>query len=178
MKTLRFILLFLVSIPSAVAQDAIIPEAIKTYASARVDEGFNPAISMAYMTGDEVTHYHYGQTQLEGGKAVDENTVYEIGSISKVFTTILLADEVLKGRMNLDDPIAKYLPETVTVPSKDGKQITLKDLATHTSGLPRMPGNFSPADMKNPFADYTVEQLYAFLSDYTLLVLTADFINL
>jgi CubicO group peptidase (beta-lactamase class C family) len=168
MKALRFILIFLISITSAVAQDAIIPEAIKNYANARVDEGFNPAISIAYMEGNEVTHYHYGQTQLEGGKAVDENTVYEIGSISKVFTTILLADEVLKGRMNLDDPIAKYLPKTLTVPNRDGKEITLKDLATHTSGLPRMPGNISPADMKNPFADYTVELLYAFLSDYTL----------
>ena len=168
MKALQYILIFLISISSAVAQDAIIPEAIKTYAKTRVDEGFNPAISIAYITGDDVTHFHYGQTQLEGDRAVDENTVYEIGSISKVFTTILLADEVVNGRMNLDDPIAKYLPKTLTVPNRGDKEITLKDLATHTSGLPRMPGNFTPADAKNPFADYTLEQLYAFLSDYTL----------
>jgi CubicO group peptidase (beta-lactamase class C family) len=168
MITSRFLLISLISLSSVVAQDKIIPEDIRTYINTRVDEGFNPSIVVAYIQGDTQEDYFYGQTQLVGGKAVDENTVYEIGSISKVFTTILLADEVLKGRMSLDDPIAKYLPKKVTVPNRDGKEITLKDLATHTSGLPRMPGNFAPADMNNPFADYTLEQLYAFLSDYSL----------
>lgn len=168
MKAIRLLLFILLSTSFVVAQDPIITEDIKTYIKTRVDEGFNPSIALAYIQGDTQEDYFYGQTQLEGGSAVDENTVYEIGSISKVFTTILLADEVLKDHMSLDDPIADYLPETVSVPNRDGKQITLKDLATHTSGLPRMPGNFTPADAKNPFADYTVEQLYAFLSNYIL----------
>ena len=134
----------------------------------RVKEGFNASIALAYIEDGEVTYYNFGKTSLPDGKSVDQNSVYEIGSISKVFTCILLADEVLKGNMSLEDPVSKYLPKAITVPQKDGKIITLKDLATHTSGLPRMPDNFDPADYSNPFADYTIKQLYTFLSSYEL----------
>jgi len=92
-----------------------------------------------------------------------------IGSITKVFTAILLADMVAKGEVSLDDPVAKYLPEDeVTIPSRDDRQITLIDIATHRSALPGMPDNFTPADETNPYADYTVEQMYDFLSNHEL----------
>lgn len=100
--------------------------------------------------------------------ALDGNTVFEIGSVTKVFTTALLADMVARGEVRLDDPISKYLPSTVRVPARGGKQITLLDLATQSSGLPRLPNNLKPADMRNPYADYSVQQLYAFLSSYEL----------
>lgn len=100
--------------------------------------------------------------------ALDGNTVFEIGSVTKVFTTALLAEMVARGEVRLDDPIARYLPASVRLPSRNGKQITLLDLATQFSGLPRLPGNLSPRDQTNPYADYTVEQLYAFLSGYQL----------
>ena len=100
--------------------------------------------------------------------ALDGNTVFEIGSVTKVFTTALLADMVRRGEVRLDDPVSKYLPPTVRVPSRGGKQITLLDLATQSSGLPRLPNNFKPADMTNPYADYSVQQLYDFLSAYQL----------
>jgi len=100
--------------------------------------------------------------------ALDGNTVFEIGSITKVFTTALLADMVARGEVKLDDPISKYLPSTVHVPTRGGKQITLLDLATQSSGLPRLPNNLRPADFTNPYADYSVQQLYAFLSSYEL----------
>jgi CubicO group peptidase (beta-lactamase class C family) len=99
---------------------------------------------------------------------LDGNTVFEIGSITKVFTTALLADMVQRGEVRLDDPISKYLPTTVRVPSRGGKQITLIDLATQSSGLPRLPNNLKPANMMNPYADYTVQNLYDFLSSYEL----------
>lgn len=102
------------------------------------------------------------------GVALDGNTVFEIGSITKVFTASILADMVAKGEVSLDDPVAKFLPATVRIPSRNGKQITLLDLATQTSGLPRMPDNFAPKDRTNPYADYTVDQMYAFLSGYQL----------
>lgn len=102
------------------------------------------------------------------GVPLDGNTVFEIGSITKVFTASLLADMVARGEVQLDDPVAKYLPKSVQVPSRNGKQITLLDLATQSSGLPRMPNNLTPADNNNPYADYTVVQLYAFLSSYEL----------
>ncbi len=71
---------------------------------------------------------------------------------------------VARGEVAMADPVAKYLPASVKVPEYLGKPITLLDLATYTSGLPNMPDNFAPKNPLNPFADYTVEQLYAFLS--------------
>jgi len=110
----------------------------------------------------------YGKANQDGNRALDGNTVFEIGSVTKVFTATLLADMVERGEVSLNDPISKYLPKTVKTPTRDGKEITLLDLATQTSGLPRLPSNFAPKDPQNPYADYSVEQLYAFLSSYTL----------
>jgi CubicO group peptidase (beta-lactamase class C family) len=95
-------------------------------------------------------------------------SVFEIGSATKVFTALLLADAVQRGEVALTDPISRYLPADVKVPARGGRQITLEDLVTHTSGLPRLPSNLSPADATNPYADYTVPQLYSFLSSYEL----------
>lgn len=98
----------------------------------------------------------------------DGNTVYEIGSITKLFTSLLLADMVVKKQLHLDDPISKFLPATVKTPLRNGKEITLRSLATHTSGLPDMPTNLVIDGRSNPFAGYTVKEAYAFLSNYTL----------
>ena len=96
------------------------------------------------------------------------DTIFEIGSATKVFTSLLLADMVQRGEVALNDPVAKFLPAGVSVPERNGRQITLVDLATHTSGLPRLPANLNPKDPNNPYADYTPEQLYQFLSSYQL----------
>lgn len=110
----------------------------------------------------------YGKLSAADPRMPDGDTVYEIGSVTKVFTSLLLADMVNKGEVKLDDPVAKFLPATVKVPERNGKKITLVDLATQSSGLPRMPTNFHPKDPQNPYADYTPEQMYEFLSSYQL----------
>jgi serine-type D-Ala-D-Ala carboxypeptidase/endopeptidase len=110
----------------------------------------------------------YGKFDKGDSKAVDGNTIFEIGSVTKVFTSLLLADMVQRGEVALTDPVAKYLPAGVKMPERNGQQISLEDLATHTSGLPRLPSNLSPKDASNPYADYSVEQLYEFLSSYQL----------
>lgn len=110
----------------------------------------------------------YGKFDAADSRAVDANTVFEIGSVTKVFTSLLLADMVERGEVALTDPVAKYLPAGVKMPQRNGRQITLEDLATHTSGLPRLPSNLQPKDPANPYADYSVEQLYQFLSGYQL----------
>lgn len=107
----------------------------------------------------------YGKLDNGTGQEVNGNTVFEIGSITKVFTALLLQDMVERGQMKLDDPVSNYLPPSVKMPSRNGKEITLRQLATHMSGLPRDPNNERENDV---WADYTVEQLYAFLSGYTL----------
>ena len=110
----------------------------------------------------------YGSLEKGDPRKLDGDTLFEIGSITKVFTALLAADMAQRGEVKLDDPIAKYLPTTVKVPERNGKQITLIDLATHTSGLPRMPENFRPKDPNNPYVDYSVDALYSFLSSYQL----------
>jgi len=104
------------------------------------------------------------------GAAVDGTTLYEIGSITKVFTGLILADMVNKGEVSLDDPAAKYLPPGRRMPERGGKQITLRDLSTHRSGLPRMADDIGDAitDPTGPFVNYTEAMLLAFLDRYQL----------
>ena len=110
----------------------------------------------------------YGHLDTNDVRPLTGDTEFEIGSITKVFTSLLLADMVQRGDVALADPVARYLPAGTKVPERGERQITLVDLATHTSGLPRLPTNFQPKDPANPYADYTVEQLYSFLATYEL----------
>ena len=110
----------------------------------------------------------YGNLASGDARTLDGDTIFEIGSVTKVFTSLLLADMLNRKEVALDDPAAKYLPETVRMPERNGKSITLHDLATHSSGLPRLPSNLKPKDLRNPYADYSVDDLYQFLSGYQL----------
>jgi CubicO group peptidase (beta-lactamase class C family) len=110
----------------------------------------------------------YGETKKGSGVAPNADTVYEIGSITKVFTAVLLADMMRRGSVKLDAPVQDYLPASVKVPVFAGQPIRLLHLVTHTSGLPRDPENMWPVDRQNPFADYSVKQLYDFLNSYRL----------
>jgi CubicO group peptidase (beta-lactamase class C family) len=101
-------------------------------------------------------------------RPIDADSLFEIGSVTKTFTATILATMVLDGSVKLDDPIAKYLPKTVHVPQFHGKQITLLNLATQHSGLPRLPGNLKGLYSSDPYADYTRADMYAFLSRYKL----------
>jgi len=103
-----------------------------------------------------------------GARPLGPESVFEIGSISKAFTGILLADMAAKGEVNLEGPLQAYVHEGVTVPSRAGRQITLLDVATHRSSLPRLPGNMTVTDPQNPYADYTVDQLHEFISEVEL----------
>jgi serine-type D-Ala-D-Ala carboxypeptidase/endopeptidase len=96
--------------------------------------------------------------------------IYEIGSVTKVLTTSLLADLIREGELSLDDPVQRFLPPNVRMPSYGETEITLEHLATHTSGLPRLPKNLklTRATRSNPYAAYTVDQLYEFLSRHRL----------
>jgi CubicO group peptidase (beta-lactamase class C family) len=75
---------------------------------------------------------------------------------------------VARGEVELDDPVERYLPPRMRVPRHGRRQITLLDLATHTSALPTLPTNIHPADVSNPYADYTQEMFEQFLASYTL----------
>jgi CubicO group peptidase (beta-lactamase class C family) len=87
----------------------------------------------------------------------DEHTAFEIGSNSKPMTAALLAELIARGEVTLDDPIAKLLPAGSTLPSFNGREITIRDIVTHTSGLPSFPWRM--ADSNNPYAALTERDL-------------------
>ncbi|MHC4818363.1 MAG: serine hydrolase domain-containing protein [Planctomycetota bacterium] len=125
-------------------------------------------MSVGVAHGDTVLLKGYGRVEHDRDVKPNADSVYEIGSISKVFTGVLLAILVGDGVVRLDQPVQDLLPDSVTVPAFDGRRITLLDLTTHTAALPRMPTNFAPRDFTNPYADYSVERMYAFVSAWKL----------
>jgi len=132
----------------------------------RARQGVGMVVGVVEPKGRRVVAY--GSLDLGDNRPLDGDTIFEIGSVTKVFTSLLLADMVQRGEVALDDPVAKYLRPGVKVPERGGRRITLEDLATHTSGLPRIPPNMKPANPANPYADYSAERLYEFLSTYKL----------
>jgi CubicO group peptidase (beta-lactamase class C family) len=164
MKKIFSLLFIIISYPSF---NQSLPQDVETSVKQRIEYGITPSIVIGIVDKDGSHYYTFGSKKLNGSP-VDNHTIYEIGSISKVFTAILLAQQVVDGKMKLDDPISKYLPAEVKVPQYEGHVITLGNLSDHTSGLSRMPSNFNPANPANPFADYTVQQMYDFISGYTL----------
>ncbi len=128
----------------------------------------NSALIIGVIDDGEQHIFSYGQISADNTQKPATDTVFEIGSITKVFTTILLSDMVLKNEVQLDDPLQKFFPESVTIPKKNNREITLLHLARHTSGLPRLAHNMLFSDPENPYVDYTVEQLHEFLNNVTL----------
>ncbi|MEM1083331.1 MAG: serine hydrolase domain-containing protein [Verrucomicrobiota bacterium] len=126
--------------------------------------------------GFVVARIEDGQRRIEakgrinrGGPDAGGDTLYEIGSITKVFTGIALADAVLREKVGLDDSITRFLPEDLVEKDSPLHQITFKQLATHTSGLPRLPDNLATEGMDptDPYAHYDEELLFQSLSDIT-----------
>lgn len=111
--------------------------------------------------------FGYGETVPGGGVVPGGDTVFEIGSISKVFTGLLLAETAERGEVSLDDPVSALLPAGTKVPS-GRRAITLRDLSAHVSGLPKLYDDFNPKDPSNPYADYTSAKLFSDLASHPL----------
>ncbi len=107
-----------------------------------------------------------GRIDVRTSTGADAKALYELGSLTKLFTALLLADMAAKGEVKLDDPVAKYLPAGA-LGDHGNRPITLRDLASHYSGLPRLPANLSFKDMADPYADYDEASLLAFLKGWT-----------
>ncbi len=173
MRPLGASLALAIAVAASMAQTASVPTTpsdadIRKILSDRVDvhrQAVGIVVGVVDANGRRIVAH--GKRAAGDPRLPDGDTVFEIGSITKVFTSILLADAVERKEVALTDPVAKYLPATVTVPQR-GRAITLEDLASHRSGLPRMPSNFAPKDAANPYADYSVEQMYQFLSAHQL----------
>lgn len=140
---------------------------IRDLATARL--GKNAGMVVGVVRRGETWAAGFGALDAER-QPPDEDTIFEIGSITKVITTLLLAEMVKRGEVALDEPVQKYLPGNVQAPKWRDQEITLFHLATHTSSLPRLPTNFwnTVKDRDNPYANYQASDLYEFLSGYRL----------
>src|SRR5262245_32121737 len=148
----------LVALVAAIALSVIPNDEVRRILADRIDaqkQGVGMGVGILEPGDRRVVAY--GKLDSGDARTLDGNTVFEIGSITKVFTSLLLADMVRRGEVALDDPVSKYLPGNVRMPRRGGREITLQDLATHTSGLPRLPSPFTPKNPANPYADYSVE---------------------
>jgi len=138
-----------------------------------VVEGIEQTIQRGEARGIAVGLYDNGQTRVIGFGSIsrtDEqaprgDTVFEIGSISKVFTSLLTQVQVEEGKLDWDNTLAERLPGTEYVDAQVAA-ITLRELATHSSGLPRLPDDMNPADPLNPYLGYGREQLLLFLAGF------------
>lgn len=145
-----------------------ITETIDRLAKPYVDNDIVVGMTIGAIRGDEQVVRGFGRFSEDDSRTPDGKTVYEIGSVSKVFTGLLLADAVVEGDATLDTAAADLLPKGVKMPLKGNDPITLRHLATHTSGLPRMPSNVHPKNPNDPYADYNGKKLAAFLNSHRL----------
>ena len=130
-----------------------------------VDNGWMTALSIGLIHPNGVEFYNYGSHSKETQRLPSEHSIYEIGSISKVFTGLLVADLVSQKKIKLDAPLTEWTLKDWPIPSKDGVEISASHLVSHSSGLPRLPYGFAPTDFQNPYVDFTVDDLRAALTD-------------
>jgi CubicO group peptidase (beta-lactamase class C family) len=143
---------------------AIKAESIDPLVQPYIDGEIVNAVSIGVVQDDKSWTRHFGTLSKEANKKPSDSTIYEIGSMSKVFTGILLAHAVESGRVKLDQPIGTLMKELQAANKEVGESILLRHLSTHTSGLPRLPDNMNPADPTNPYADYDRKLLTEFMS--------------
>ena len=162
---------FCLALVCVIASSALAAESYNDSIQAFLHENFdhkNSGIVVGIVDEHGVKTFSAGKLDNGTDDAVNADTVFEIGSVTKTFTALLLFDAVERGEVQLDDPVAKYLPDTVKMPTHGGKEITLVNLAAQDSGLPFNADNHTGNDWAERFRTYTVEKMYAFLSGYTL----------
>jgi CubicO group peptidase (beta-lactamase class C family) len=153
--------------PTALADETDYEKSIEAFLQSNFDQR-NCGMVVALVDAKGTKIFAAGKCDDGTDREVDADTLFEIGSVSKTFTALLALEMDQRGEIKLDDPVAKYLPATVKVPSRNGKEITLQHLAEQSSGLPHDGDNLHPKDPKKLFEDYSAEKLHEFVSGYTL----------
>jgi len=124
-------------------------------------------LSIGYIEGEHWGIVHLGSSN-EAKQKANNLTIYELGSISKVFTSLLLADAFVRNHINLNTVAEVPNAAGIHLPSKDGRSIKWIDLSTHRSGLPRLGANMTRVDLLNPYIDYDSKKAATFVNEYKL----------
>ncbi|NKI35568.1 serine hydrolase [Wenzhouxiangella sp. XN79A] len=150
----------LAAVSLVVASSALaVPEPLAELADRAVRDQQALSVVVAYRQGDATELHAAGTRAVDSDRAPDVDTAYAIGSITKPFTHLLLAEQVDAGRVAYDTTLAELLDGQVEFANPEVGRITLEQLATHTSGLARMPANFQPADPQDPYVDFGSDAL-------------------
>lgn len=120
-------------------------------------------LSIGIVKDGKTSFYNYGETKKGNGQIPSSKNLYEIGSITKTFTSLLLAKAILEKKITLNDPVNKFLPVAIPVLKYEGDTLRIVHLSNHTSGLPPLPDNFGATDLVNPYKDYSNDKLLAYL---------------
>ena len=144
-----------------------LPSDVKKETQERIKKGYHLGTVIGIIDKNGTRYYGFGQKSLVVDTTPDENSIFEIGSVTKTFTSTLLSDLYQKGEINIKDSIQAYLPVFKNVLAINNNIITLENLSTHTSGLPRDPLNMDVNDDYR-YRDYSIEKLNTFLSYYVL----------
>ena len=144
-----------------------LPSDIEKETQNRITLGYHLGTVIGVIDKNGTHYYGFGKKSLSDNSTPDKNSIFEIGSVTKTFTSTLLSDLNLKGEIRIQDSIQTYLPVFKNILAKSNKNITLENLSTHTSGLPREPFNMD-ADSDHRYRDYSIEKLNTFLSGYKL----------
>ena len=172
MSRFKYSLLFVIaalccSCEKKVPAPTTVKDAVDNAVYPYIVTGANLGVIVGVIKNGKRQIFSYGEKEPGNPDQIEPTSVLEIASITKTFTAIALANMHLRGELDLDDPIEKYLPAEVKVPSFNGKKITLRHLANHTSGFPRLPSNMDD-DAYNPYVGYTEQKMYEFVNGYTL----------
>lgn len=143
--------------------DSTVDQAISNY----IQTYGNVGLSAGIFYNGKSYYYNYGERKKGSEKLPDQHTVYDIGSTTKTFTATLLALAVEQGKVKLETPILKFLPDSVAE-NPDLKEITFKTLANHTSGLPMEAINLrnTITDVDQPFGNYQIKDMFSFLKHF------------
>jgi serine-type D-Ala-D-Ala carboxypeptidase/endopeptidase len=121
---------------AAGATPATLDGAFRDLGQQFVAAGHTDGLSIAVVDHGKVTYYNFGTTSREHPARPTEDTLYEIGSVTKVFTSLLLAHAVVDSKARVDDDLRQYLPGEYPNLAFEGAPVRLRDLASTTSGLP------------------------------------------
>ena len=160
------------------AADLVPRDKLDPVANSVIDSGWVEGLAIGLINEHGTQTAGYGKVSAANPVPPDSQNVFEIGSITKVFTGLVLAQLVEEHAVKLDEPVQKLLGDSITMPKWKDREITLVDLSTHTSGLPSIPSNFKPKDVGDPYVDYTLEQLAEYLGKHRLLREPGDTLRL
>jgi len=146
-------------LPAAASAAKLDREALAARLAPQMRNEILQAVSVAVLTAEGEVSAHLGTLAPRSQRAPDDRTFYEIGSVTKVFTSLLLADAVVRGEVTLDTPLAALLPEDFVFADPLAKAVTLRMLATHSSGIPRLPAELDATAFGNPYARYSDSDL-------------------